>query len=103
MGTLILEIYMHFLPAYQRPNEEGIRRPLMQSHSSASPRRDRARRHSRPVELEGIAIKDRLVLVYSKNDAVTQLKQVSDPFGNGYDAETCKRLGVNIVAYALQN
>jgi len=30
--------------------------------------------------LEGIVVKDRLVLVYSKNDMVSQLKQVSDPF-----------------------
>jgi hypothetical protein len=50
-----------------------------------------------------VRIKNRLVLVYSKNDMVTQLKQVSDPFGNGYDADTCRKLAVNIVAYALQN
>ncbi len=77
--------------------------PLLQSFFRVPEGHDRASGAPRPVELEGISIKDRLVLVYSKNDAVTQLKQVSDPFGNGYDAETCKRLGVNIVAYALQN
>jgi hypothetical protein len=65
--------------------------------------RDRQTNAARPVELEGIVVKDRLVLVYSKNDMVGQLKQVSDPFGNGYDAESCRRLAVNIVAYALQN
>ena len=43
------------------------------------------------------------MLVYSKNDLVTHLKQVSDPFGNGYDADTCRQLIVNVVAYALQN
>jgi hypothetical protein len=43
------------------------------------------------------------VLVYSKNDMVTHLKLVSDPFGNGYDADTCRKLVVNVVAYALQN
>ena len=77
--------------------------PLLQSFFRVPEARDRASGSARAVELEGISIKDRLVLVYSKNDAVTQLKQVSDPFGNGYDSETCKRLGVNIVAYALQN
>jgi hypothetical protein len=53
--------------------------------------------------LEAITIKNRLVLVYSKNDAVTQLKQVSDPYGNGYDAESCRELLVNVVAYSLQS
>jgi hypothetical protein len=65
--------------------------------------RDRQSRAVRPLELEGITLKGRLVLVYSKNDMVTHLKQVSDPFGNGYDAESCRKLAVNIVAYALQN
>ena len=65
--------------------------------------KDRQTNEERPIELEGVRIKNRLVLVYSKNDMVTQLKQVSDPFGNGYDADTCRRLAVNIVAYALQN
>ena len=65
--------------------------------------RDRQTNAARPVELEGIVVKDRLVLVYSKNDMVGQLKQVSDPFGNGYDAETCRKLVVNMVAYAMQS
>jgi len=65
--------------------------------------RDRQSGASRPIELEGITIKNRLVLVYSKNDMVTHLKQVSDPFGNGYDGESCRKLSVNVVAYALQN
>jgi len=65
--------------------------------------KDRQTNEDRPIELEGVRIKNRLVLVYSKNDMVTQLKQVSDPFGNGYDADTCRKLAVNIVAYALQN
>jgi hypothetical protein len=34
---------------------------------------------------------------------ITHLKQVSDPYGNGYDAESCRRLAINVVAYALQN
>jgi hypothetical protein len=34
---------------------------------------------------------------------ITHLKQVSDPFGNGFDAESCRQLAVNLVSYALQN
>lgn len=63
---------------------------------------DRQSGEPRPLELEGVRIKDRLVLVYSKNDAVTHLKLVSDPFGNGYDADTCRKLVANVVAYAMQ-
>ena len=58
---------------------------------------------SRPLELEGISVEGRLVLVYSKNDLVSHLKQVSDPFGNGYDADTCRETTINLVAYAMQN
>jgi hypothetical protein len=77
--------------------------PLYESFFSVAGVRDRETGAERPLELEGIGIKDRLVLVYSKNDAVSHLKQVSDPYGNGYDAESCRRLVVNVVAYAMQN
>ena len=36
------------------------------------------------------------------DDLLTALKQASDPYGNGYDAESCRRLTSNVVAYALQ-
>ena len=77
--------------------------PLFKSFHTITKGKDRQTHEERPIELEGVRIKNRLVLVYSKNDMVTQLKQVSDPFGNGYDADTCRKLAVNIVAYALQN
>jgi hypothetical protein len=77
--------------------------PLYKSFFTIARVRDRQSRASRPLELEGIVLKGRLVVVYSKNDMVTHLKQVSDPFGNGYDAESCRKLAVNMVAYALQN
>jgi hypothetical protein len=77
--------------------------PLFQSFFTVALGRDRQSGAERPLELEGVSIKGRLVLVYSKNDMVGQLKQVSDPYGNGYDADTCRRLAVNIVAYSLQN
>jgi hypothetical protein len=77
--------------------------PLFHSFFTVTGGKDRQSGADRPVELEGIAVKNRLVLVYSKTDAISQLKQVSDPFGNGYDRETCRRLAVNVVAYTLQN
>jgi hypothetical protein len=77
--------------------------PLYKSFFTVTAARDRQAGTARELELEGIVIKDRLVLVYSKNDMVTQLKRVSDPFSNGYDAETCRQMALNIVAYALQN
>lgn len=77
--------------------------PLFRSFYTVTSGRDRQSNEERAIELEGITIKNRLVLVYSKNDTVTHLKRVSDPFGNGYDADTCRKLTANIVAYAMQN
>ena len=77
--------------------------PLFRAVFTVGEVRDRQTGTARPVELEGIAVKDRLVLVYSKNDVVTQLKRVSNPYGNGYDGDSCRRVAVNIVAHALQN
>jgi hypothetical protein len=69
--------------------------------------RDRQTGQPREIEMEGVTVKtgtkSRTVLIYSKNDMVTHLKQVSDPFGNGYDADTCRKLVVNMVAYAMQH
>ena len=77
--------------------------PLFRSFYTVTEVRDRQGGAPTPPALEGVSIKGRLVLVYSRNDMLTQLKQVSDPFGRGYDAESCRRLAVNVVAYALQN
>lgn len=77
--------------------------PLFSSLFTIAELRDRQTSKPRPIELEGISIKNRLVLLYSKNDAVSHLKQVSDPYGNGYDAESCRQILVNTVAYALQS
>ncbi len=76
---------------------------LFKSLHTIAKGKDRQTNEERPIELEGVRIKSRLVLVYSKNDMVTLLKQVRDPFGNGYDADTCRKLSVNIVcAYAVK-
>jgi hypothetical protein len=77
--------------------------PLFQSFYKITDVRDQRSSSARPAEQDGITIKDRLGLVYSKNDMISHLKQVSDPYGNGYDAEFCRRLCANFVAYALQN
>jgi len=77
--------------------------PLFKSFYTITGAKDRQSGKPRPIEMEGVAVKGRLVLVYSKNDMITHLKQVSDPFGNGYDADSCRKLAVNVVAYALQN
>jgi hypothetical protein len=77
--------------------------PLYKSFYTIVEAHDRRSGAARPMELEGITVQDRLVVVYSKNDMITHLKQVSDPFGNGFDADSCRQLAVNVVAYALQN
>jgi hypothetical protein len=77
--------------------------PLTKSFFQIKGLHDRQSGEARPIELEAISIKDRLVLVYSKNDAVSHLTHVSDPYGNGYDAESCRQLLTNTVVYAMQN
>ena len=77
--------------------------PLLRSFYKVAGVRDRQSGGQRPLELWGVTLGKRLVLVYSPHDMITHLKQVSDPYGNGYDAESCRRLAVNVVAYALQN
>jgi hypothetical protein len=77
--------------------------PLMQAFFTITEVHDRISGAQRAPDLEGITVKDRLVLVYSKNDMITHMKQVSDPFGNGYDADSCRQLALNVVAYALQS
>lgn len=77
--------------------------PIFQSFYDIKQVYDRRSGAPRPVELEGITVDGRLVVVYSPSDMITHLKQVSDPFGNGFDADSCRKLAVNVVAYALQN
>lgn len=81
--------------------------PFFKSFHTITEGKDRQSGQPRAIELEGVTFKvggkTRTVLIYSKNDMVTHLKQVSDPFGNGYDADTCRKLVVNMVAYAMQN
>ena len=77
--------------------------PVMNAFFTVDEVRDRVSGAARTAELEGIIVKDRAVIIYSKNDMITHLKQVSDPFGNGYDADSCRQLALNVVAYALQS
>jgi hypothetical protein len=77
--------------------------PLMKALFTVGAVRDRISGTERSLDLEGITVRNRLVVLYSKNDMITHLKQVSDPFGNGYDAESCRELALNVVAYAMQS
>ncbi|MBY0233187.1 MAG: DUF4159 domain-containing protein, partial [Gemmataceae bacterium] len=77
--------------------------PLLRSMHVITTGRDRQSGELRDIELEGVKVRNRWALVYSKNDMITHLKRVSDPFGNGYDAETCRKLATNVIAYAMQN
>jgi hypothetical protein len=87
----------------QKLAEIPVAHGLFRSFYNIKEGKDRQSGEERKIELEGVTVRNRLVMVYSKNDMVTHLKQVSDPFGNGYDADTCRKLAVNVVAYALQN
>ncbi|MFN0195907.1 MAG: DUF4159 domain-containing protein [Planctomycetaceae bacterium] len=87
----------------QELSEVPAEHPLYKSYYDITEVRDRQSNSVRTLDLEGLKIKDRYVVVYSRHDAISHLKQVSDPYGDGFDAESCRRLAINIVAYALQN
>lgn len=64
--------------------------------------RDAGTMAERAPELEAIIIDGRAVVVYSKNDTLAMLKGVHDPYANAYDAESARKLALNILTYAAK-
>ncbi len=57
----------------------------------------------RPVQLEAVTVNDRAVIVYSPNDTLALLKGIHDAYANAYDAESARKITLNILTYALQH
>ena len=45
----------------------------------------------------------RAVIVYSKNDTLAMLKGVHDPYANAYDAESARKIALDIICYAVRH
>ena len=64
--------------------------------------RDAVTQQPRAAELEAVFIDQRAAIVYSKNDTLGMLKGIHDAFANAYDAESARKLALNITTYALR-
>ena len=65
--------------------------------------RDAGTQATRPAQLEMVAVEGRAAIVYSRNDTLAMLKGVHDPYANAYDANSSRRLALNVLCYAMQN
>lgn len=52
--------------------------------------------------LEAVTIDDRAAIIYSPNDTLGMIKGVHDPYANAYDADSARKLALNILCYALK-
>jgi hypothetical protein len=64
--------------------------------------RDAGTLAERPAELEAVFLDGRAVIVYSKNDTLALLKGLHDPYANAYDAESARKIALNILCYAVR-
>ena len=64
--------------------------------------RDAATSQRRAVELEAVFVDGRAVVVYSRHDTLAMLKGIHDPYANAYDADSARKLALNVVSHALR-
>jgi hypothetical protein len=76
--------------------------PLFHALYDVKVARDAGTLSERPAELEAVFLDKRAVIVYSKNDTLALLKGLHDPYANAYDAETARKLALNILCYAVR-
>jgi hypothetical protein len=65
--------------------------------------RDAGTLAAREADLEAVFVDGRAVIVYSKNDTLAMLKGVHDPYANAYDAESARKIAVNVICYAMRH
>jgi hypothetical protein len=86
----------------QKLDAVAAEHPLLAGMYKVAEARDHGTLAARPAQLEAVTINDRAVIVYSPNDTLAQLKGIHDPFANAYDADSARKLTLNILTYALQ-
>ena len=64
--------------------------------------RDAATGQDRPIELDAVFVNGRAAVVYSPNDTLAMLKGIHDPYANAYDADSSRKLALNILSYAVR-
>jgi len=53
-------------------------------------------------DLHAVFLGERAVVVYSPTDTLGMIKGIHDPYANAYDADSSRRLALNVLCYALQ-
>lgn len=82
--------------------------PLLHTLYDIDQMRDASTLQPRPAELEAIFAQGadgagRAAIVYSRNDTFAMLKGVHDPYANAYDADSARKLALNVLCYAMGN
>jgi hypothetical protein len=75
---------------------------LFKSRYEVKSARDAGTLAQREAELEMVSLDGRAAIVYSKNDTLAMLKGVHDPYANAYDAESARKIALNILTYAAR-
>ncbi|HTU24968.1 MAG TPA: DUF4159 domain-containing protein [Pirellulales bacterium] len=57
----------------------------------------------RERQLEMVSVRSRAVIVYSPVDTLALLKGIHDSYANAYDADSARRVSLNILSYALRH
>jgi len=57
----------------------------------------------RQPDLQASFVGERAVVVYSPTDTLGMLKAVHDPYANAYDADSARKLALNILCYAMRH
>jgi len=56
----------------------------------------------RKSDLEAVTVQGRLAIVYSPSDTLGMLKGIHDPYANAYDADSARKLALNILCFGLE-
>ena len=75
--------------------------PLLKGLYKIDELRDHGTAAPRAAQLEMVSVNGRAVIVYSPNDTLAMLKGIHDSYANAYDAESARKLSLNILSYAL--
>ena len=76
--------------------------PLLASLYRIDQTRDAATQEEQPPQLEAVFDQGRAAIVYSPKDTLAMLKGIHDPYANCYDADSARKLAMNVLSYAVQ-
>ncbi len=65
--------------------------------------RDFGTQAPREAQLEMVSVQGRAVIVYSPNDTLAMLKGIHDAYANAYDAESSRKMALNVLSYGMRH